>query len=170
MNPILIAYALLGLIAWTGIVGGTAYYKGKSQCQIEQKAAEKAHVESVLDTREKNDHESSKDAASNIQQVEVVRWKTREVVRNVPVYVGGVANSRCIVGTGFVRLHDMSASGEGLKDNPDTSGQLYDTPSGVELSTVAETVAENYGTCNAEMKRFEGLQDWVIKYCKDTEQ
>lgn len=166
MNPTLIAYALLGLVAWTGVVGGTAYYKGKEQCQIEQKAAEKTHVETVLDTREKNDHDSNKDAKGNIQQVEVVKWKTREVVKNVPVYVNRVADSRCTVGVGFVRLHDLSASGTGREDNPDTSGQLYDTPSGVSLSTVASTIAENYGTCRAEMKRFEGLQDWVTKYCK----
>lgn len=166
MNPTLIAYGLAGFLIWSIGLGGAAYFKGKTQCQIEQKAAEKTHVETVLDTREKNDHESNKDAATNIQQVEVVRWRTRETVRNVPVYVNRVADSRCTVGMGFVRLHDLSASGTGQQDNPDTSGQLYDAPSGVDLSTVASTIAENYGTCREEMKRFEGLQDWVTKYCK----
>lgn len=166
MNPTLIAYAVIAAIAWTGIVGTTAYLKGKNQCQLEQNAAEKDHVETVLDTRGKNENESNRDAKTTIERVEVVRWKTRDVVKRVPFYVSGLGDAGCAVPVGFVRLHDSAASGAGLPDNPDTSGQLHDAPSGIALSTVASTVAENYGTCREEMTRFEGLQDWVTKYCK----
>ena len=166
MNPTLIAYAIIGAIAWTGIISTTAYIKGKSQCQLEQAAAEKEHAENVIDTRGKNENESNQNAATNIQKVETIRWKTRDVIVKVPVYVSRAGDRGCVVPAGFVRLHDSAASGTGLPDNPDPSGQLYDSPSGIALSTVASTVAENYGTCREEMTRFEGLQDWVTKYCK----
>lgn len=166
MNPTLIAYALAGFLIWSIGLGGAAYYKGKSQFQLEQAAAAKDHVETVLDTREKNENDSNQAAAATIKEVEVIRWKTRETVREVPVYVSGIGDSGCVVTAGFVRLHDLSASGAGLPDDPDTASQLYDAPSGIALSTVAATVAENYGACREEMTRFEGLQDWVGKYCK----
>lgn len=166
MNPTLIAYAIIAAIAWTGVVGTTAYYKGRAQCQLEQAAAEKDHVETVLDTRGKNENDSNQAAAATIKEVEVIRWKTRDVIVKVPVYVSRAGDRGCVVPAGFVRLHDLSASGTGLPDNPDTSGNLYDAPSGIALSTVASTVAENYGIAREEMTRFEGLQDWVEKYCK----
>lgn len=166
MNPTLIAYSVIAMIAWTGIVGTGAYFKGKSQCHLEQAASAKDHVETVLDTREKNEHDSNQAAATTIKEVEVIRWKTRDVIVKVPVYISGAGDSGCIIPVGFVRLHDLSTGNAGLPDNPDTSGQLYDAPSGIALSTVGSTIAENYGTCREEMKRFEGLQDWVNKYCK----
>jgi hypothetical protein len=166
MNPTLLAYGLLAAMVWTGIIGSTAYYKGRAQCQLEQAAAEREHIESVIDTREKNENDSNQAAAATIKEVEVIRWKTRDVIVKVPVYVSRAGDRGCVVPAGFVRLHDLSASGKGLPDNPDPSGQLYDSPSGIALSTVASTVAENYGTCREEMTRFEGLQDWVTKWCK----
>lgn len=165
MNPILMAYALVGFLVWSVALGGAAYYKGKAQCGLEVKAAEKEHVETVLDTREKNENESNQAAASTIKEVEVIRWRTKETIREVPVYVSGVGDAGCVVTAGFVRLHDLSASGAGREDDPDPASQLYDAPSGVALSAVGETLAENYGTCREEMTRFEGLQDWVGKYC-----
>lgn len=166
MNPLLLAYALAGFLIWSIGLGATAYFKGKSQCHLEQAAAEKEHVETVLDTREKNENESNQDAAATIKEVEVIRWRTKETIREVPVYVSGIGDAGCVVTAGFVRLHDLSASGAGLPDDPDTASKLYDAPSGIALSTVATTVAENYGVCREEMTRFEGLQDWVGKYCK----
>lgn len=166
MNPTLMAYGLAGFLIWSIGLGGAAYFKGKSQCQLEQAAAEKEHVETVLDTRGKNEHESNQDAATTIEKVEVIRWKTREVIVKVPVYISGAGDRGCVVPVGFVRLHDLSTGNAGLPDNPDPASQLYDAPSGIALSTVGSTVAENYGVCREEMTRFEGLQDWVGKYCK----
>lgn len=78
-------------------------------------------------------------------ETQVVQTRTVEIIREVPRYVTIESNRRCDVPDGFVRLHDAAASGDapipyGPRESPDT-------PSGVEISTVAETVAENYGQC-----------------------
>lgn len=164
MNMQLMAYGLLGFLLWSGGFGTLAYLQGKHQCQIEQRAEQAKQVDSTLQTREKNENESNQNAQTVIKQVETIRWKTRNVVRQVPVYITPVADRGCVINSGFVRLHNLSASG--LPDDPNTSSQPDDAASGVALSTVGETVVENYGSCRAEMIRFEGLQNWVAKYCR----
>jgi hypothetical protein len=166
MNPAFWSYVVLAVVAWSVLLSAGSYQSGKKQCTLEYNANQKKQLETVIDKRVVNENASNQDVKTTIERVEVVRWKTRDVVKRVPVYVSGVADNGCVVPVGFVRLHDLSASGEGLPDNPDATGQLYDQASGVELSTVASTVVENYGTCREEMTRFEGLQGWVEKYCR----
>lgn len=169
MNPTLIAYGLLALLIYSGGIGTLAYLRGKHQCHLEQVSTEKTHIETVLNEREKNEHDSNQDAASTIAKTEAVRTETRTVVRQVPVYITPVADRRCVVGADFVRLHNLSASGAGREDDSDPTREPDDAPSGIALSAVAETVIDNYGTCRSEMIRFEGLQEWVSNYCKSGE-
>lgn len=74
---------------------------------------------------------------------EVIRWKQAEaVIREVPVYVTQESDRNCVVPDGFVRVHDAAANQVALP--APAAGSDPDADSGVALSTVAGTVAENY--------------------------
>jgi hypothetical protein len=166
MNPTLLGWSLVGFLVWSITIGTGAYFKGKAQCELQHEAAQKTHTEQVLDTRSKNEVSSNKEVGDTIKYVEVIKWKTKEVIKNVPAYISKSADDSCVVPVGFVRLHDLSASESGQENYTVDSITVYDTPSKIKLSTVGETIAENYGTYHSEMKRFEGLQQWVVKYCQ----
>lgn len=89
----------------------------------------------------------------------VIRTRTITLTREVPTYVSSLSDADCTVPVGFVRLHDASAAG--LPAVPESAGKPNDAPSGVKLSTVAETVVGNYGAANANAAQLEGLQAWV---------
>lgn len=74
-----------------------------------------------------------------------IQTVTRTLIQKVPVYVTPAADDRCVIPTGFVRLHDAAASG-GASGLPGTAGGPLDAPSGVELSAVGATVVANYGS------------------------
>lgn len=71
-----------------------------------------------------------------------IRTVTHTLTKEVPVYVPVQSDLACTVPVGFVRLHDAAAHGSTLPAAPDGP---VETPSGVPLSAVAETVAANYG-------------------------
>jgi hypothetical protein len=84
---------------------------------------------------------------------------TKTIIREVPTYVTPAADARCVVPTGFVRLHDAAASG--VPPVPAGPGDPDDAASGVELSAVASTVAENYGVAHMNAERLTALQGWL---------
>lgn len=90
-----------------------------------------------------------------------IRERTRTIVKEVPVYVTAEADRHCDVPVGFVRLHDAAAAGV-----PPTPAESPDAPSGVALSAVAATVAENYGTCHELRSQVLGWQDWYAQTAK----
>ena len=63
----------------------------------------------------------------------------------------------CTINNGFVVLHDAAAKNK----VPETPRDSHAEPSGVKLSTVASTVAGNYGTCHEIRQQLESLQTWV---------
>jgi hypothetical protein len=87
-----------------------------------------------------------------------IQTVTRILVQEVPVYVSSAADDRCVVPTGFVRIHDAAAAGSAVSD---PAGQPNDTPSGVDLSAVAATVTNNYGAAHENAAQLTALQDWV---------
>lgn len=92
------------------------------------------------------------------KQVEI-RTVIQTIVKRIPVYVDRKADSRCIVPRGFVRVHDAAANGVSVV--PPAPGQSDDAPSGIGLSAVAGTVAENYGTCQSIRQQLIDLQGWI---------
>lgn len=73
----------------------------------------------------------------------VIQTRTITLIKEVPTYVTPAADARCVVPVGFVRFHDAAAAGSPVL--PATPGGPLDAPSGVDLSAVAATLAENYG-------------------------
>lgn len=71
----------------------------------------------------------------------------RTITQEVPVYVTPLADSRCPIPNGLRWHHDAAAAG-GIAALPGGAGRLVDADSGLALSTVERTVAENYGICH----------------------
>ncbi|WP_164276444.1 hypothetical protein [Stenotrophomonas sp. B1-1] len=92
-----------------------------------------------------------------VDRVQVVREHGDTIVKEVPVYVTQNADAACAVPAGFVQLHDAAATGQpaGVAGDPDAPA------AGVELSTVAQTVASNYALCHATAEQVIGLQGLV---------
>jgi len=89
-----------------------------------------------------------------------IRTVTRNIIKEVPVYVAAEADAACPIPVGFVRLHDAAAAGA-WPAVPIASGPPNDAPSGIALSGVAATVAENYGSCRETAERLTSLQEWI---------
>lgn len=98
-----------------------------------------------------------------IETVREVEGRTRTIVQEVPRYVPVEADRACPIPVGFVRVHDAAAAGDdGVPADPAPAGADA-APSGVALSTVAATVAENYGACNANAEQLRALQAYLVE-------
>lgn len=95
-----------------------------------------------------------------VDRVKIVEGKTHEIIKKVPVYITKESDDKCTINTGFVSLHNSSASQTKI---PDTSRDFNETASNVKLSTVATTISENYGTYYQVAEQLKALQDWINK-------
>lgn len=80
------------------------------------------------------------------------------ITKEVPIYVSKAADASCVVPNGFVRVHDASAANVPISGGARVTD---DGPSGIALSTVAETVADNYTDCRANAEQLSRLQKWA---------
>jgi hypothetical protein len=119
----------------------------KASKRVSDVATKQAAVTSTIETK----------AAVTAQRERVV---TRTITERIPVYVPVEADARCVVPTGFVRLHDAAAVGD-LSAVPESAGVADDGPSGLALSDVAEVVADNYGSARQNVAQLKALQEWV---------
>ena len=137
---------LIGLMAFAAALVAI-HHQGFSAGVAKEKASQAKRLEAAkaeIAKRTVKAEGISAEARSSLDR-ERVRIQTRTItlIREVPTYVTPAADDRCIVPIGFVRYHDAAATEAAL---PAAAGGSLDTPSGIELSAVASTVAENYGT------------------------
>lgn len=92
-----------------------------------------------------------------VDRVKIVKEKADAIIVKVPVYVNKSADANCTINNGFVVLHDAAAKNK----VPETPRDSHAEASGVKLSTIASTVAGNYGTCHEIRQQLESLQQWV---------
>lgn len=83
--------------------------------------------------------------------------------KEVPVYVTSLADSRCIVPSGFVQHHDAAAAARAAPD-PAAAGGSVDADSGVALSAVAGTVAVNYAICHDAIAEVRRWREWYAEF------
>lgn len=112
----------------------------------------------VIKVEQKSDQATQTVATDVAKSVDRVQIVTRDIIKEVPVYVTVEANNRCTITDGFVRLHDAAASA--TAPVPYSAGQSADAAAGIEASAVAATVADNYGTCNVWKEQVLGWQQW----------
>lgn len=94
-----------------------------------------------------------------VDRVKIVEGKTHEIIKKVPVYITKESDDKCTINNGFVSLHDYASKNE----VPDSTGTINENPSDVKLSTVAETISQNYGTYYQVVEQLKSLQDWIRK-------
>lgn len=144
---VLAAIALV-LFGW---VRGASFEQGQQAKR--ELAAERATSARVVQRRAVSNRIDLKYAPALTQ----IRTVTKTLIKEVPTYVS--AND-CPMSPGFRLLHDAAAKGV----IPDTAG-IADAAA-VPAPDVAATVADNYGACIENAKRFEGLQEWITEQLK----
>lgn len=91
--------------------------------------------------------------------VDRVQWRTRTLIREVPVYVTPETDaSYGNLPVGFVRLHDAAATG--TPPVPLGTGQSDGSPSGTAPSAAIGGIVDNYGTCHVWREQVIGWQSW----------
>lgn len=152
------AWLALALLVALGGVYAFGRHDGKEREQQAQAArVEAARVKlAKVETKAAN---ISTDVATKAEARQVeIRTVTRTIVQKVTEYVPAKADAACVVPRGFVVLHDAAA--RGVPPLPGTASGA-DEPSDVPLSSVASTVADNYGACHADQARLGDLQSWL---------
>jgi uncharacterized coiled-coil protein SlyX len=140
------AIAAIAFSAW--------FARSYTVAQYEKEIAEQN--QKVAELEAENERKSAKVVTKFVERVKTIEVEGATIVKEIPVYVTKDSDAKCTIPTGFVRLHDRAANGD-----PGATGSAHDAPSGVDLSTVAQTVTGNYLTCRKTAEQLTALQEWV---------
>jgi hypothetical protein len=110
----------------------------------------------VLELAARDEAAMAKFAQAKAERVVVYRT----LIEEVPRYVTPLADSRCIVPRGFVLHHDAAAVGARAAPVREVAGGLIDADSGLALSSVERTVAENYAACHDAIAEVSEWRRW----------
>lgn len=153
------AGAVLALILAVPFIDHAGHQRGKHEEQAAQ-AGRNAIAQTKAQAQTAQAATASADVGVKVEAAKVeVRTVTQTLTREVVRYVPAAADAQCVVPVGFVRLHDAAATGL-LPQASDPASQPADAPSGVALSAVGATVAENYGGCREDREALKGWQAW----------
>ena len=156
MSLIPLPYRILVVAILAAVWSGFLFYGGWHECSVREQAKQRdqaiAYAHQVKAEQARGDQIALDLATEKDRQKIVYRTITKEV----KTYVSALADSKCIVPAGFVSLHDAAAAGR----LPEGTLNPTDSPSGVVLSAVADTVTDNYATCNEIRSQLNALIDW----------
>lgn len=152
-----IALVLLGLTWEIGYASGVKHEKAQAV------AADNERLRQAFEQGQALGTVRDRVVTKYVERVQVVEKRAATLIKKVPVYVSAKADAACVVPAGFVRLHDAAATGT-EPAAPERTGAADAAPSGVALSTVAETNVDNYAACNANAEQLIGLQAIVHDY------
>jgi len=96
---------------------------------------------------------SDKTITKYVDRIQIVQGKSREIIKEVKVYVKDDSNT--YLSAGWRMLHDSAVKSE----LPDTS-RIVDEGT-VTAQDALETVAANYGICHENSQTLQALQSWV---------
>lgn len=152
VNRIAIALVLLLLAG-----GGVFWQEQRVRSALDQRDTARVQL-AAAQAAAKSAKTTTTVVTQYVDRVQIVREAGATITREVPVYVTAKADTACPVPLGFVRVHDAAAAGQ----LPQRSAGDLDAPApGVALSTVADTVADNYTTCHETREQLIALQAWV---------
>lgn len=129
------------------------YRRGAESVQIKWDKERLAYVNALAKEKERQAQVVEKVVIEYRDRVKIVREKSDEVVKAIPYYV----RTSCVFPGAWRVLHDAAASGSLPED---TSGAIA-AAEPVEGVAALETVAANYGTCQADQARLAALQQLV---------
>lgn len=87
-------------------------------------------------------------------QIDKLKKQKRTVTKYVPV------ETDCKIPNGFVEVHNLTAQGKSIDEDKDPQPGISDKT----LTQVADTVAENYYSCNLTKERLIALQKVVADF------
>lgn len=151
-----LAEKLLAFILFLALCAGGGFWSGY-RAATNKHAAHALDIERAASAKYRAEIKRGDALAAQLENVKTqTRTVTKTIVREVNNHVTPLSISRCTIPLGFVRLHDAAAANQ----LPPAPGLDADTPGGVDLAAVAETVAENYGECHAWAQQLNALIDW----------
>lgn len=140
-----IAAAIVAALAWAHRIGANGVQSewdasvARGEAEIARLRNEAGKVTTRVETK-------------YVDRIVTVEGKTREIIREVPVYVPAGAVE---LPPGWRLLHDAAAEGS----VPDPADLADAAP--VDAQAAATTVVENYGACHVIATRLTSLQEWV---------
>lgn len=133
------------------------------------KNQEEAHA-AALKTLKEEQAEQAKAAQKSLDARDAKIKQLEKRNEEIRKFVSVKADGACTVPAGFVRFHNLQAEGAGDVPPASSTGQASavpgsgsaddDAPSGVALSTVAQTVGANYTSCHGVRETLELWQTW----------
>ena len=153
--PLVKGWGMIARTIGTLLLIGSVYLYGGYGTEMKWRA-EAAKLKADMDRKVALSEQNSKQVVTKyITQVKVVKEKGDEI-KKLSKHVKE-ADAKCSVPKSFVLLHDSAAKNE----VPDTSKGVDGTTSGVNLSSVGETITINYNNYHQLSERLKALQDWV---------
>lgn len=169
----LIAIVLLGLLQWKLLsdahdrgVAEQAIVTADVQTKFDAYMAEDKRLDEVA--RKAGTDAATKQAAlvSGLQE-DLQAWKDKKslvkvVLKEVVRYVSSEADAACTIPAGFVFVHNTAAQAEstGTSGTPGSFQGDADSPSGITLSAVTETIRDNYAECADRKQVIDSWQRW----------
>ena len=156
-------YLALGFVAVALVLGFRSHWisAGVKQEQAAEAKRLASEVKKVAKREVKADAITETIKTDTIKARAQIEYRTKVLVKEVPVYVTPAADDRCILPVGFVRLHDAAASG-GAAGLPQAPGGPLDAPSGVPLSAAISTVIANYGAAYDWRAEAMSWRQWYV--------
>ena len=149
----------LGLLLAASLLYLLGYTKGATAEQLLQRQAEAMQLRQAFEQGQALGTVRDVVVTKYVDRVQVVTGKAKTIIKQVPVYVSKESDSRCVVPAGFVRLHTAA-----VLNVPPVAGPASvpnDAPSGIPLSAVAETDADNYEAGHLNAEQLKALQEWA---------
>jgi hypothetical protein len=153
--PLVKAYGLLMRTIGIILLIGSVYLYGGYGTEMKWRA-EAAKLKADMDRKVALSEKNSKQIITKyVTQTKVIKEKG-DAIKKLSQHVKE-ADAKCAVPKSFVLLHDSAAKNE----VPDTSKGVDGSTSGINLSTIGETVTINYNNYHQLSERLKALQDWV---------
>lgn len=151
-NPIFIGTVLVFIVI-------SAYVKGyivSEEKYVKKELKLLADIENIKAQKEKI---NTKVVTAYVDKIIEIEGKTKEIIKNVPIYITKNSNSKCTIPIGFVKLHNNAASNS--QDGP--TGNVDEEAEGIDFIRASETIAENYGIYHKTSEQLIQLQNWVME-------
>lgn len=154
----LVSVAVIALAACGVLLYSLGYVDGGAEEKAKAVKADNVRLNTAFEQGQALGAVKEKVVTKYVDRVVTVYKAGATITKEVPIYVSKAADASCVVTRGFVRVHDASAANVPVSGGPRVTD---DDGAGIELSTVAATVNDNYTNCHANAEQLKALQAWV---------
>lgn len=151
-------YAGLAALVLLGLGGWWTYSAGQASTQAKWDAEKLRISQHKTEVVQQQVKVETKVVTEYVDRVKVVYKQAAAIIKEVPVYVTKIDDSRCTINGGFVSVWNAANAGVPLSGTPSSADAA---PSGIVLSDVAaQHVDESTYTRGLEAQ-LTALQDWA---------